>query len=321
MYAGQIFDTEGEQYTVHNYNEAIDIINTLADTYSNLITTYSIGKTVEGRDIPVVELHSKDKDVNGHIVITGGHHGTEPAGTEAALCLIEKLVTADTDKARYLLDNYQIDIIPAVNADMLARPFGYDYVENKLAKKHPNYRQYDNAAGELTNQYKEKTFVVDPIKKAIDEALDLDLSPEAEKTFKPSLESKHVANYIDLITAENKIALSIDYHESYEFDGFCLGRNEEGYSIGKGLIDALKEKNLPIQEMSAPMLIGLYCEGVLDMKDDLFSMTFSGYCEQKGCEQNLIFETPTMNSMATRISMNLIATEKAIEEIIFDNVN
>lgn len=316
MYDTDIFDTSGDNLKVHNYNEVISIINKYSEDFSDTVTAYSIGKTVEGRQIPVIELHHEDKPVKGHIIIAAGHHGTEPAGVEAALSLMDKLVYADNEKAQYLLDNYQIDIIPAVNADMLARKYNVRIALPHKAAPYPSYRQYDNARGEPTNQYV-RSQQINPLGSLFDEIFGDSFG--STTIVDPSHESKIVSKYVDKVASESDILLTIDYHETLGMDGFTLVRHANYESLGYDIITDIYNAGLPISRQKGHTPQGYMKRGILNISDDMFPITFSGYCEKRGSPHNLVFETPNQIAMKHRISMDLIGTEKAIDQLLFEN--
>lgn len=83
---------------------------------------YSIGKSVQGRDLWVMVVSSSPYE---HIVgkpdvkYVGNIHGNEPVGKELMLHLIQYLITSyNTDPyIKWLLDNTRIHILPSLNPD------------------------------------------------------------------------------------------------------------------------------------------------------------------------------------------------------------
>lgn len=90
--------------------------------YPNLTALYSIGKSVQGRDLWVMVVSSSPYE---HMIgkpdvkYIGGIHGNEPVGKEMLLHLIQYLVSSySTDPyIRWLLDNTRIHILPSMNPD------------------------------------------------------------------------------------------------------------------------------------------------------------------------------------------------------------
>ncbi len=86
-----------------------------ADNRSTRVTVTTIGKTTQGREIPLVIL-SRDGMATQRLrtFIFCQQHGNEPSGKEAALMLIAQAVREDLDQ---LLANTDILLIPSVNPD------------------------------------------------------------------------------------------------------------------------------------------------------------------------------------------------------------
>jgi len=100
----------------------------------------SIGKSVEGRDIPAVLIN-----VGGHakkqILFTGGQHAREWIAPATVLYILEQLLSKyDTDeKVQKILDNVNFAIAPILNPD------GYSYTWTKTRLWRKNRRP--NAGG------------------------------------------------------------------------------------------------------------------------------------------------------------------------------
>lgn len=90
--------------------------------YPNLTALYSIGKSVQGRDLWVMVVSASPYE---HMVgkpdvkYIGNIHGNEPVGKELLLHMIQYLVTSYTTDPyiRWLLDNTRIHILPSLNPD------------------------------------------------------------------------------------------------------------------------------------------------------------------------------------------------------------
>jgi len=99
---------------VTSHEELLAFVKT-ADSLSSRVTFTTIGKTTQGRDIPLVIL-SRDGMATQRLrtFIFCQQHGNEPSGKEAALMLIAQAVREDLDQ---LLANTDILLIPCVNPD------------------------------------------------------------------------------------------------------------------------------------------------------------------------------------------------------------
>jgi len=95
-----------------NYLKEIDLL-------SNKVTIKTIGRSVEGREIPVAII-SKDKVFASNrnekpvVLIYAQQHGNEPSGKEAALIIIRELSLGSLQD---LLQHLDILIVPQVNPD------------------------------------------------------------------------------------------------------------------------------------------------------------------------------------------------------------
>jgi len=107
----------------HNYTQLMDELNTLVESYSELSRLYILGTSVEGRDIPVIQISDgvkKDRvKLKPMVKLLANMHGNEAVGRELLLSL-----------ARYLLQNYERDprvrkivtetdihLVPSLNPD------------------------------------------------------------------------------------------------------------------------------------------------------------------------------------------------------------
>ncbi|KAK4317883.1 hypothetical protein Pmani_011062 [Petrolisthes manimaculis] len=106
----------------HNYSAMTDFLRAMSATHPNLTALYSIGKSVQGRDLWVMVVSSSPYQ---HIVgqpnvkYVANMHGNEAVGREMLLHLIEYLAkNYETDEyVRWLLDNTRLHIMPSMNPD------------------------------------------------------------------------------------------------------------------------------------------------------------------------------------------------------------
>lgn len=84
-------------------------------TQHKQITLQLIGKSQQGRDIPLVLLSSRGGFQNAKptLLVLGQQHGNEPSGGEAALALTQQLLTTE----RELLESVNVLILPRANPD------------------------------------------------------------------------------------------------------------------------------------------------------------------------------------------------------------
>jgi succinylglutamate desuccinylase len=117
---GRIFDYRiGEDLEIHDYDWFVDRIKEF-DQYAN-VEIKIIGKSRKGYDMYGIDIIPENEPV-GQIVVVGGHHGKEPAGPEAAIKFIEKVLHSETAYAKELKKNYRISVVPIVNVDQYVLP-------------------------------------------------------------------------------------------------------------------------------------------------------------------------------------------------------
>lgn len=115
------FPAGDEKY--HTYDEVISMLKGFATNYSNIVEYKVLGKSIEGRDIPLIRLtnkkNRKNKFFTPGIVFLGTHHAREHLSTEVPLLILEHLVSsyASNSHIKNLIDSRDIYFIPLVNPD------------------------------------------------------------------------------------------------------------------------------------------------------------------------------------------------------------
>ncbi|XP_044731066.1 carboxypeptidase M isoform X2 [Chrysoperla carnea] len=109
-------------FNYHNYEQLTKYLRTMNSRYPNLTALYSIGKSVQGRDLWVMVVSASPYEHmlgKPNIKIVGNIHGNEVVGRELLLHLIEYLVeNYQSDKfVKWLLDNTRIHFLPSMNPD------------------------------------------------------------------------------------------------------------------------------------------------------------------------------------------------------------
>ncbi|HAH31696.1 MAG TPA: carboxypeptidase [Elusimicrobia bacterium] len=125
----------------HNYKETTDVLQTLAAANPEIASLFSIGKTVEGRDIWCLRLNTSAKgeapSQKPGAFYMGNHHAREHLSNEVPLLLGAYLLEHknDTDIKNYLnaLDVY---IVPMLNSDGVE----YDIAAGKYRWQRKNMR-------------------------------------------------------------------------------------------------------------------------------------------------------------------------------------
>ena len=122
-YAKKYFkDFPAADSAYHNYKETTELLVQLATANSDLVSLFSIGKTVEGRDIWCLRLNASDKgeapSLKPGALFMGNHHAREHLSNEVALLYAVYLLERKSDpEIKKYLDSLDIYIIPMLNAD------------------------------------------------------------------------------------------------------------------------------------------------------------------------------------------------------------
>ncbi|WP_315115323.1 M14 family zinc carboxypeptidase [uncultured Clostridium sp.] len=111
-----------------------NLLNNLAKEYPKIAKTYPIGHTWRERKINAIELTSNVKNEKNKtgIAVIGNIHGNEQESAESASYTAWWLAkNYDVDKkAKNILDNYIVYIVPVMNPDGYAQSFIYPIREN-----------------------------------------------------------------------------------------------------------------------------------------------------------------------------------------------
>ncbi|KAA6339045.1 Internalin-J, partial [termite gut metagenome] len=97
-----------------DYNEIISYIERTIEG-KNIATLEYIGETQKGKKIPAVTIKKPIGNDKVKVMFTGRVHGDEPAGTEALLMLIDKLL--NDEELSFLTEKIDIAILPIINID------------------------------------------------------------------------------------------------------------------------------------------------------------------------------------------------------------
>ncbi|CAG2116459.1 unnamed protein product, partial [Medioppia subpectinata] len=108
-------------YVYHNYTSMTGILKSINKTNSDLVYLYSIGKSVEGRELWVL-LITKDPArevvLKPNVKYVANMHGNEAVGRELMLHLIAYLINNSKNKViKNLLETTRIHIMPSMNPD------------------------------------------------------------------------------------------------------------------------------------------------------------------------------------------------------------
>lgn len=98
-----------------SHDEVLAYLKSQSQTHSPRVRLEVIGRSQQGRDIPLVLISESGRFQPGRptVLIVGQQHGNEPAGGEAALALVDQLATNHRD----LLKGVNVLIMPRANPD------------------------------------------------------------------------------------------------------------------------------------------------------------------------------------------------------------
>jgi len=109
-------------FSYHDHDAMTSYLRSVAATYPNLTALYSVGRSVQGRELWVLVVSSSPyRAIVGqpNVKYVGNMHGNEAVGRELLLHLIQHLVRSYSSDAyvRWLLDNTRLHLMPSMNPD------------------------------------------------------------------------------------------------------------------------------------------------------------------------------------------------------------
>lgn len=113
------FDFPQGDEPFHSYQETVDELQNLQKQFSDVMALFSIGKSVENRDLWMVRM-SADSAVKPATVFMGGHHAREHVSVEVPLRLVRYLLEEYQKKNPRIVsifNNYEVFVLPIVNPD------------------------------------------------------------------------------------------------------------------------------------------------------------------------------------------------------------
>ena len=114
-------DSDNPLRDYHNYSELTDFLVDIANTYPSITNLTSIGQSVQGRELWVLEISDNPtiNEVEPEFKYIANMHGDETVGRELSLYLIEWLCSnyGVNDRATNLVNNTSIHIMPSMNPD------------------------------------------------------------------------------------------------------------------------------------------------------------------------------------------------------------
>lgn len=113
-------DFPSDDKNFHNYAETVATLDELAKKHPQVAQRFSIGKSLEGREIAGIRLSGNTKqDSLPTAIFMGCHHAREHLSVEVPLKLAEYLATnyESDSRIKSLLDTREVVIVPMVNPD------------------------------------------------------------------------------------------------------------------------------------------------------------------------------------------------------------
>ncbi|XP_046550108.1 carboxypeptidase D-like [Haliotis rubra] len=113
---------EPQQFVHHHYDKLTNFLYDLAEKYPNITHLYSVGKTVQNRDLWVMEVSDnpgRHEPGEPEFKYIGNMHGNEVVGRELLLQLLELLCSnyGNNDFITLMVDLTRIHIMPTMNPD------------------------------------------------------------------------------------------------------------------------------------------------------------------------------------------------------------
>jgi len=132
---------QGISSKYHSFDELTRAVKNLSSSYSEIVKTQSLGKTLKGRDIWLITLRKGDPDQPRAMLVVGGVDAIELAGSEMALRFAEQLARSygKVDSVTKLLETTTVYVIPRVSPDAMEAFF-----EKPLRERSTNYRPTDD---------------------------------------------------------------------------------------------------------------------------------------------------------------------------------
>jgi carboxypeptidase T len=135
------YQKSGSTGQYHTYEETVSLLQELAGRFPELAQVFTIGKSIEGRDLWMIKISDRvQADESEPIIfISGCHHAREWISVEIPLLFIRHLLEnyAGDQQVRKVVDGAQIFVIPIQNPD----GFEYSIHTYRMWRKNRRYNQ------------------------------------------------------------------------------------------------------------------------------------------------------------------------------------
>ena len=138
--SGGVLQGQGIPSKYHSFDELTRAVKNLSSTYSEIVKSESLGKTLKGREIWLITLRKGDPEQPRAMLVVGGVDAIEVAGSEMALRFAEQLAKnyGKVDSITKLLETTTVYVIPRVSPDAMEA-----YFQKPLFERSTNYRPTD----------------------------------------------------------------------------------------------------------------------------------------------------------------------------------
>lgn len=139
-----VIDFPAKDAAYHTYDEMLTLMQELARTYPQLVKLFSIGQSLEGRQLWALKI-TANQNSNAFIPATlflGAHHAREHLSTEVPLLIVRELLAQSktNPEIRSLLALQELYVVPMVNPDGAM----YDISGQRYKSWRKNRAQNDN---------------------------------------------------------------------------------------------------------------------------------------------------------------------------------
>lgn len=123
-------EKRGVSAQYHNYDRLTAFMNEMATTYSNFTRVFSLGKSIQGREMWAIEISANPgvNEIEPEFKYIANMHGDEVVGREMSINLIELLCTEYnkdsgdlSTRITNLINSVDIYIVPSMNPDGFER--------------------------------------------------------------------------------------------------------------------------------------------------------------------------------------------------------